>query len=258
MIIFLHGPDSYRRTARKKFYFEAFIKKHGPGGVGAFSFAEEGGLEHARLFLESQSLFGGAKLAVLGEAFEAESAPLAETLRTFLEEKTIHILISEEKKPPKGLAFLLGDSVKVEAYPFLEGVDWNKFVAQEARERNASLSPEALQFLSRAYEKDAWRLVTELEKLSQMKAVGIRELEALGTDIPPNYWSLMGALRSRSVRERLAALEALFQTNDPPQKIFYMLSSFMTEEAARFAAWDRGIKLGKLDYEEALVDFAIR
>ena len=76
MIIFLHGPDDYRREQRKRWYVEEFKKKYSGLSVGAFDLLEPENLEALKSFLRSESLFsalGGAKkLAIIENLYETE------------------------------------------------------------------------------------------------------------------------------------------------------------------------------------------
>lgn len=258
MIIFLVGQDDYRRIEKKKAIVSEFRKKHSNLGAGSFSLSQEGSIEQFVEFVRGQSIFESAKLAVLEEVFEGDEDALAPVLRDLAPRRGVTILIAEREKPPKKLNFLLEKPVLVEKFGPLGGLDWVRFVEGEAVRRGVRLSPESLSFLASAHQGDAWRCVTELEKLRWIgKSLEKRELEDLGLGVTPNFWSLLSGLRSRRVGDKLLVLEQLFAKNEPAQKIFNIFAAFPGGDASQAARYDVAVKSGKLEYEEALLDLAL-
>jgi hypothetical protein len=128
--------------------------------------------------------------------------------------------------------------------------------------------------LATIYAGNSWALVTELEKLSALKAGGAeahtagrtgsgaatiekKDLDALDLEAAPDYWALLNGMKSFDVRTRLYALEKLFAINDPPPKIFNILAGQAGPKTPRMAEYDLAIKSGKLEYEEALLDLIL-
>ncbi len=258
MVIFLYGQDGFRRIARKKLYAEEFGRRH-PGGAsehidGAIDGASEKLLSLARL----QSLFYKDKLVFLEHAYEIPAKELARLLGPLVENRHTTVLIEEDKKPEKALGFLLKPPVITKTFDYLEGAEWKRFVSEEAARAGVSLEDGALNFLSEIYAKDSWGLATELQKLSLCgkEKISHDDLEALGHESAPFYWSLVNGLKSSSRGERLRALQELLATGDPAAKIFNLLSALWPAKIALFAAYDSAIKMGKMDYEEALADLA--
>jgi len=100
---------------------------------------------------------------------------------------------------------------------------------------------------------DSWGLVTELDMRALSKAGGNRA-NAPARD----FIMLIKALAYGSLREKVCAAEYLIESDDLV-KVFNILSTFVSGEKKRqMADYDVAVKLGKLDYEVALVDFAIR
>ena len=83
MIIFLFGPDDYRRTQKKKECTAEFLKKRSEQGIGLFDLAEEDAFPKLEEFLENQQLFESAKFAVLENAFEIEPKTACENNLAF-------------------------------------------------------------------------------------------------------------------------------------------------------------------------------
>ncbi len=280
MIIFLYGPDDYRRLQKKNGIIAEFGKKHSALSLRFFDGEADGGGARSASgadraaalsvpdalteFARSGSLFETAKLAVLENAFALEPEKLAAALAPLADAKGTTVLISEREKPAKALAFLLKEPVRSQQFEHLAGAEWLAFIRAEAKELGLALAPDAAQFLGAVYRGHSWALVTELQKLSALAPDGEiraivdkKALDALDLEAAPDYWALVDGLKSIDGRIRLRALEKLFSINDPPPKIFNILAAQAGEKTARMAEYDLAVKSGKLDYEEALLDLVL-
>jgi DNA polymerase III delta subunit len=260
MIIFLYGPDDYRRSEKKRALIAEFSKKRSEIGLGVFDLEEKTALENLGEFLKTQSIFETAKLAVLENAFELDAPKLAKLLKPFVEEKNITILIAEKDKPVKALAFLLEKPTISQKFEALAGVELVAWIGAEAKKNGVKLTAAAAQFLASVYEGDTWGIVTEIEKLAGFKEGALidkKDLNVFDLEIAPNYWGLMNGLKSFDIKNRLYAFETMLASNDPPAKIFNILASQWQEKTPHMAEYDLAIKSGKVDYEEALVDLLI-
>jgi DNA polymerase III delta subunit len=267
MIIFLYGPDDYRRSEKKRSIMAEFSKKRSEIGLGVFDLEEKTALENLGEFLKTQSIFETAKLAVLENAFELDAPKLAKLLKPFIEEKNITILIAEKDKPVKALAFLLEKPTTSQKFETLAGAEWVAFIMAEAKRNDVKLTAAAAQFLGTIYDGNTWGLITEIEKLRGFKnggtGTGARDLidkKDLGIfdfEVAPNYWGLINGLKNYDIKNRLYAFETMLAANDPPAKIFNILASQWQEKTPHMAEYDLAVKSGKVDYEEALVDLLI-
>jgi|SRR5882724_12837504 len=257
MIIFLYGPDAYRRDQKKRFYISEFEKKYSPRGILRMDL-EPGEAAALDAAARSQSLFDKAKLVVVENPFEVTPKRLAAALQPFLKDKQLNALLIADKKPVKALEFLLKAPVTSASFENLEGAAWMKFVQAEVAARKVGLEPAALVLLARTYEKDSWGLVTELQKLAGAeKVLSAADLAALGVEVAPEFFPLIQSLRSARMGDRFAALARLFQDNEPAAKTFNIISALWTQRMPLFAAYDKAVKMGKMDYEEALTDLII-
>ena len=260
MIIFLYGPDDYRRSEKKRSIIAEFSKKRSEIGVGVFDLEEKAALENLGEFLKTQSIFETAKLAVLENAFELDAPKLAKLLKPFIEEKNITILIAEKDKPLKALAFLLDKPVLAQKFETLAGAEWTAFIQAEAKKNDVKFTVAAAQFLGTIYGGNTWGLITEIEKLRGFKSGGVvdkKDLDIFDFEVAPNYWGLINGLKNYDIKNRLYAFETMLAANDPPVKIFNILASQWQEKTPHMAEYDLAVKSGKVDYEEALVDLLI-
>ena len=267
MIIFLYGPDDYRRSEKKRSIIAEFSKKRSEIGLGVFDLEEKTELTNLSEFLKTQSIFETAKLAVLENAFELDAPKLAKLLKPFIEEKNITILIAEKDKPLKALAFLLEKPVLAQKFETLVGAEWTAFIMAEAKKNDVPLTSAAAQFLGTIYDGNTWGLITELQKLRGFKNKGVgttvavpidkKDLDIFDFEVAPNYWGLINGLKNFDIKNRLYAFETMLAANDPPVKIFNILASQWQEKTPHMAEYDLAVKSGKVDYEEALVDLLI-
>lgn len=276
MIVFLYGPDDYRRLAKKREIIAEFGKKHSDLGLGFFDLADGATADDLEEFLRSQSIFETKKLAVLEglfpkrntgeddangiepEAEKQDGKGIADILKAYTTTPNTTILISENKKPIKAFGFLLKTPVLAQEFRALTGPAWDAFVKSEAKKIGAELAPAAACFLAKVYEGNSWALATELQKLAGFsRPVGGKDLDALGLDATPNYWALLNGVKSYDLHSRLAALETLLAMSDPAPKLFNILASQWKEKIGQFARYDLAVKSGKMEYEEALVDVVI-
>ena len=271
MIIFLCGPDDYRREKKKRSVIAEFRGKHPAANIDSFDLADNENFLRFQDFAKNQSLFAPDKFAVLENAFsagdeESASKKLAEELKQSAKQSGITVLLSE-KRSTEGFGFLSKKSAKVDVqkFDYLEDKEWEEFIAAKAEEYRVVLSVPALKFLGRVYQNDTWRLVTELQKISslgsdaknQSQPLGAQELEKLGLEVAPDFFGLLHGLKGYQLENRMASLEKLFSMNEPLPKIFNMIIYQWPEKMSHFAQYDVLVKSGKLDYDEVLVALAI-
>jgi DNA polymerase III delta subunit len=227
-------------------------------GVDYFDLASEGALERLISFCRNQSVFEPKKLAVCEGAFEGDAGDFALVLKAIIENRDVTILISEPEKPPKPLVFLGSPPVLSQNFEILKGEEWKKFVSKKASELKVVFSAPALEIFARAYEGDSWALMMDLEKLKCLgREVTEKDLGEFGLEVAPDFWALFGGLRSNRKEERLSMLEKVFSMNEPAPKIFNILASLWKEKASAMAGYDRAVKWGKIEYEEALLDLVL-
>jgi len=261
MIIFLHGPDEYRRLQKKNWIIADFREKHDGVAVGRFDLAEKEEFPKFAEFIGSQSMFDPKKLAVLDNVFESPDKELSAVLKTAAKNPNTTVLVSEKNKSSEGLTFLAGKSVNIKGqdFPYLTGAKWEAFISELAKENSIALQAEAVKFLAEAYQNDTWSLVTEIGKISGLpkRSVGMKELETLDIEINPDYFGLLKNLRNYELGVRLASLEKLFLMNEAMPKIFNMIAYQIPDKLPQLAKYDVLVKSGKLEYEEVLVDLII-
>ncbi|KKU14633.1 hypothetical protein A3A20_02615 [Candidatus Wolfebacteria bacterium RIFCSPLOWO2_01_FULL_45_19] len=244
MIIFLYGPDSYRRRKKVKELTNGHL-------VSQFDFVEESATGEFEKFMSSQSMFESVKFAVLKNFFEYEDAVrFKDVIKNQIDSKSTTLLLNETNEPPGEYEFLKTKPALSQFFGGLRGEKFYDFIAKEATERGVALPSGKLREIAIVCAGNTWDAVNELEKihLSGGKYAG----EIAREDF---FW-----LVSAVSRGKLSALERLFLQKEDGGKIFNILAAYMTKKGERvteFADYDVAVKSGKLDYEMALLDFCL-
>ncbi|MBI2013444.1 MAG: hypothetical protein HYS87_01310 [Candidatus Colwellbacteria bacterium] len=258
MIIFIYGPNSYLRGKRLKETLSSASKKQGTSlFLEQFNVLEDKEFERLLNFVGSRSMFEPRKFAVVENILESENKKeVKEFLKENIGDKETILIVLADKKPAKTFDFLLADDV-VQRFCDLpsKGPELRAFIKREAVERGLQLGAEDTEILEENFGEDLWGIVTELDKVALMKKPTLESAQ-LGS-----YFALSGALKyGGTPTQKLTALEKLFSDNkEDPARIFNGLIFGLKDRSKieALADYDAAVKSGKLDYEEALVDFAL-
>ncbi len=259
MLLYLYGPDSYRRDVKLRELISRYEKKNGKVLREVFLFnddldAEELKTEVARFseFLTAQSLFPLAKVVEIGSLAETTKDLLAILKREAESEaEDLLLIVSVPKKLPKPLAFLEKNPKRVYEFENLTAGELLNFLKAEAARREFVVSAEALRGLVLEYESDSWGAVRELER---MALGGILETSFK----TPDFFPLVQAVKSTlPLAARLKALTILLEREEPAAVFNIIASMAFSAEKEKMADYDVAIKSGKLDYPEALLDFVL-
>jgi DNA polymerase III delta subunit len=265
MIIFLYGPDSYRRKKRLDEIVEEYKKKHSAFSREYFDLSEEGEFEKLREFAGQMLIFDSGKLAILKNVFDCEENGVKDFLKRFIADKSVTLIISENKNAPAAFKALLSKAFLSEKFEELGGEKLRAFLKMEAESRGISLSPQAVYFLADSFKNNVQGAINEVEKAGLAfsgKPVEISDLFKVGEyRQSPNIFSFINFISSgSSVSGKITALEEIFLSQEEPAKIFNILSAgkrLSLEMLNKLADYDIAVKSGKLEYEEVLVDLAL-
>ena len=247
MIIYLYGPDSYRRGQKLREIIAEYEQKHSGLTLSYFDGEDEGLVVKLRDFTSHQSLFGGNRLGVLRSP-ECAGSEAADNARSLLGAKGTTLVIVSDEKIGAPWDFL--EEATAQEFPALSPEQFHAFLAREAGRRGVRLDPVAARSLVEQYRDDTWGAMNELEKI------------ALGGDAEravraPEFFPSVLALSRGPLRTRLSSLAELLEREEPAA-VFNVLASFAGgREKATFADYDAVIKSGKLEYEEALLDWVL-
>ncbi|MEK9154460.1 MAG: hypothetical protein AAB596_00065 [Patescibacteria group bacterium] len=272
MIIFLYGPDSYRRRKKGKEILEKYKKNHLTWKY--FDFGEGSALEEFERFKEfaiSSSIFENAKLAVMENIFSGfDSDGLKEFLKFLkprLNDENLTIVISEEKVPLKDWEFLLKQPVLFQEFKNMSHNQFEFFIKKESEVRGLVLAPQAVEFLAEIFSGNSWALINDLERLSlfDLKKFDLQKIKETADYyqalVFEDFFSYINVFlgQHQPLKHKIISLELLLEKEDSA-KIFNFLVSRAKKNLPlikKFADYDASVKSGKLDYEEAILDFAL-
>lgn len=263
MIIFLYGPDSYRRQKKQQWIVAEYALKHSALTIERFDIEKiNDGEEDAvwgrlRDFIKNQSIFDTYKLAIVrGVHFIVDDKEKVTWLKSLHDISGVVFLIIADSAPSKKLSFLIEKpTVFFDEFKMLEGFEFKKFVEEEATHRGARLSASQLAELGALYRNDMWGLVTELDKLALASNF---QFTNSNFQLRKDFFTLAKILAYGRSNEKLSALEELLYSEDSA-KTFNMLAALVSgEEKIQMADYDVAVKSGIMDYEVALLSFAIR
>lgn len=263
MIIFLYGPDGYRRRQKLNEILKTYREKHSNLNSEIFDLSVKNDFLNFKAFLSSQSLFDDFKLVVASGFYEAESRKdLIKLLKNFLENKQVTIVIMETEAPVKDFIFLTEKPVQFQEFRELKGDYFKVFLKKEAVLRGLKFSAEAEALFARIYEPDSWALVNELDKivladLSQPMTVEVLK-QVSDFETQEKVFDLTKSLISRQLKDKITSLEKLFLQKEAAPRIFNLLAAVAPAVlASKISDLDVSIKSGGLDYEEALLDLVV-
>lgn len=267
MVIFLWGPDSYRRRQKEKELVDFNKKKHPNFDFKKFDLSEnEESYLSLKDFLVQQSLFDNFKMASIGGIFEVEPKKIKPILKEQLNNDNIALMILEDKKPAKEFDFLVEKPVFCQEFKKLNAEESAFFIRKEGEKRNLKFEPKARDYLISWQEQtdtDTWALVNELDKIALAgfpQPISVKNLESL---IPFSYqeaiFNLARILAGQNpLKKKLVALERLLIQKEPAAYAFNLLSYGAPPSLLlKLADYDVSVKSGGLDYEEVLLDLAL-
>ncbi len=268
MIIFLYGPDSYRRQEKLKEYIGRYKAKFSAFSLSHFYLSQNDDLQKLKDFSRSNSLFESSKFGIVWDMCDLEKGGLkdfSKLIKENLESKDLTLIISADKKPVKELNFLLKKPVIFHEFENLDLADFAAFIQKEAGRLQITVDRSCVALLAEAFKNNTWGAVTELEKLSlldEKRITGdiIRNHIAVFNEV--NLFTALNTLRSSgSSFEKLRVFEELLSRNTDPAMLFNMIAVAPYEGKAwkeLVADYDVALKTGKMEYEEILLDIALR
>lgn len=254
MIVFLYGPDSYRRDQKARLLVSEYRKKHSSLSADFFDVSDGATWDDVRGAIKNRSLFDVKKLAVFnvrdGDVFVKEEV---KWLKALAANEGEMVFIIADTTPLKSFAFLLTTPVHAQEFAELSGTALKAFVETEAKRRGCALPLAALARLAAEYRGDTWGLITEMDRLALSSA---RDFISEKNN-PEDFIGAIKKLAYGSGAGALATLERMMAHEDPA-KIFNVLASFTSgEKKRRMADYDAAIKFGTQDYESALTDLIV-
>ncbi len=257
MIIFLYGPDSYRRKQKLDGMISEYQKKHSNFAVRHCDLSEEGAAVRLRELVSARSLFDSLQLVVahnFESVLEDDVKELKSILKNASNDKSFVLILESNKKPSVELKFLLQMPVQAQEFESFSGKHLEDFIKIEAARVGVRLTPTLLAQLVETYVGDSWGVITELQAFA-VKGESGREI--IGVGEPENIFNILTDLKRAPVRSAIPILERLLLTEDPAKLFNLLVYQADVNSKRAFADYDVAVKSGKLDYEAALTEYVL-
>jgi DNA polymerase III delta subunit len=262
MVLFLYGPDSLLRLRRTKELLTAYLEKNAGADRLRLDLAEDPeNWKKAVTFLHQPSMFAEKKFLWVDSATEPEGVAWRKLLKEFLLDEKVFILLTEDREPRKDFKFLLESPAKAEVFPELTGVGLKNFVLREIKKLELKITPDILKNILYRIEGPgaSWRVVSLLNQLVALDEINLETIKAL-TEVETQAVPVSTAKFASSgplTAGRLEALEHGILSGDPAYLFNSLTFRLRGKELLMLADLDADIKLGGLEYEEALLKIAL-
>lgn len=247
MLLYLYGPDAYRRgRAVRESIVAPFKKKYPYGEVRVFDFSEQDALDELGRF-SGGGLFAKAALALVTHPGDGGKQALG-FLKSKKEDPLVTVVVIAEKKLNKDFAFL-GAGL---SFDELESPAFLAFLKAEAKHEQLAVSDTQIKTIGAMFAGDTWGAMTELRRVACGGVLAERA-------IPFDFVGSMSALTQASgeTSRRLRAL-ALLLENDDAMKTFHMAGGWARgRDKVVMADYDVLVKTGRLEAPEALTAYAL-
>ncbi|MFH0853686.1 MAG: DNA polymerase III subunit delta [bacterium] len=252
MILFLHGPDTYRSKQRLKVLNKAFQDKFDPTGQSIVVLeGEKLTVEEFRQAASTAGLFTKRRMIVVEDLLGAnKQKSVAEGILQALKNKIVPeeyvVIFWEGELPKRGMTDLQKylNKQKVEEFPALEGYRLKKWIESSIKNQNGQIQSAAVNQLALIVGSDLWRMKNELEKLiayAQGKPITSKQvIDLVISKTESKIFSFTDALANKQSSQAIKELKALLDDGAHPLAIVQMVARQVTnliivQEAAQDA-----------------------
>lgn len=221
MIIFLYGPDTYRAHERLRFYREGFKKKYDPKGLNvSFLDGEKLSVEEFRKSVSQVGFLADKRFTAIENVItKNKSKKVQEAIVEYLDTdwSNDNVLIFLEavveeagrKKKAGGMAsqplYKRLSKEKVEEFPYLTGVQLNRWVLDEIKKRGGRIAQPAVIEIAALVGSDLWSMSSELDKLigyRGKKEISVKDVQLLvKAKFDENIFHLTDALAAKNAKQ---------------------------------------------------------
>ncbi|MBI4407889.1 MAG: DNA polymerase III subunit delta [Candidatus Kerfeldbacteria bacterium] len=234
MLLFLHGPDSFRLHERIVALRAGFAQKYDAGG---FSIETLHGKEITADTLPSKLLSSGLftqkRCVVLTDIFALSDKVVEVLIPLFdrLGDDTILIVTATElPKTASPLRDRLLQADKIEIFPLLDDTGISRWLTQRVKQAHIKLDAAANHYLVHAVGSDLWRMHSVVEQLVHYtKTITLADAELfVSSPLDDNIFHLTDALSERNTSLDLRLLHDQLANGASPFYVLTMLSRQIT------------------------------
>lgn len=241
MIIFLHGPDTFRVRQKLK-EIQGQYRATYKNASRAWDFdCAEATVQEAKNALETVSMFEKKKLLIFQNVFQDSIFQefFMERKKQLAESDRYVVVIAEteeiKEKTTNKLYQWLKKNAKQQEFPLLSSAKLKLWVEREFQRYNLKVAPLAYEMLVRAAGNNLWRLSGEVRKIAAWKKseasmqdspTQVKEADvALFVSAPAeaDIFSTIDSIAQKNKKQALSLLYRHLQKGDSPYYLFTML-----------------------------------
>lgn len=227
MLIFLHGPDSFRIHERLAALRTAFREKYDASGhqIEHFSAASITA-DQLRRSLLTAGLFTVRRFVVCSDIFDLPNNLIPLWLEASAHSSSDTIIVATTTQLPKAkgqLKTALLAAERVEEYPLLKPAQLPSWIKSRFAQLHANATPEAITFLCQSIGSDLWSLnnaITQLSHYTQHVTVETAQ-QFVPSALDDNIFHLTDAIAERNSKKALQLLQEQLATG---ANHFYVLT----------------------------------
>lgn len=243
MLIFLHGPDTFRSRQQLKKMIEKFKQDRDPQGynVAVLDLASPSGLRQTGCEVMEQVLaspFMSEKRLVVLENFLSATGKgdLQEDMLKRIEDKslpdsTVILFWESDLKPKTSVAKKLFEKLSKEKFSqqfdALTGFKLQAWIEAEFKTRGGKIARPALQYLVQNIGSDMWRLDSLISQLMAYKAdveIGLADVQLfLDEKIDNSIFNLVDAIVGGQAKKAFEMIREQYRIGEDAQYVFAML-----------------------------------
>ena len=175
MILFLHGPDTYRSTQKLKQIKDKFVKEVDPSKMNLTVFdGDKINIDELKKELSAAPFMADKRLIIIKNALQQKNNNLQEFITTLIEGSSDNIIVIIEEKPLDGRkknVALLKKSKFAQEFSLLDVNGITHFILSETKLRGGVISQATANYMSSLLDNDLWHVSNEIDKLDRKSVV---------------------------------------------------------------------------------------
>ncbi len=228
MLLFLHGPDSFRLHQRLQTLKQGFITKYDKSALNVeILWGDSITAQELRKAALTWGLLQERRLVIVRDIFTQKSETVldecAEVLKELSDDSIVIFTATKLPKKKNNLLTQLQKADKVEEFEALKGAQLANWLRQKIKAQNVMLTRDAGQYLLQVFADDLWSLNNAVDKLSNYTdKITIKEIkEMIPAATEENIFDFTDAL---SAKDSKRALKLLHDQLELGANEFYLLS----------------------------------